>query len=102
MGSNSTLSLRPHVFGQQLLRRSHARRRGKSHLHPSAGAALGTPLLARPVGDSRRSLDLCRPAAISGAFEAISRLTRATRRSLSFACAAVAGRIRDAEVTKSN
>src|SRR5439155_9076974 len=43
------------------------------------------------VGEARRSLDQCRPAAISGALEAISRLTVATRRSLSFACAAVSG-----------
>jgi len=67
------------VFGQKLLRRSHARRPGK-------------PQLSRLVGCNRRSQDLCRPAAISGAFAAVSRLTRATRRSLSFACAAVSGR----------
>src|SRR5437867_6909763 len=41
--------------------------------------------------EPRRSLDLCRPAAISGALEAISRLTLATRLSLSFACAVVSG-----------
>src|SRR5439155_6330948 len=50
--------------------------------------------------DTRRSLHLCRPAAISGAFEAISRLTLATRRSLSFACAVVSGPRCVAEVTK--
>src|SRR5207249_3318815 len=67
---------------------------------PQRGCRAGAPVLARPVGDSRRSLDLCRPAAISGAFEAISRLTRATRRSLSFACAVVSGPGRVVEVTK--
>jgi hypothetical protein len=49
----------------------------------------GKSLLSRLVGGTRRSLDLCRPAAISGAVAAISRLTLATRRSLSFARAAV-------------
>jgi len=43
----------------------------------------------RLVGDARRPLDLCRPAAISGACESISQLAFATRRSLSFACAVV-------------
>ena len=67
-------------IGRKRLHRSHARQRGKS-------------LLPRLVGDSRRSLDFCRPAAISGAFEPISRLTLVTRRSLSFACAVVSARI---------
>ena len=70
---------------------------------PQRGCRVQGPRFSRdPSADTGRSLDLCRPAAILGALEAISRLTLATRRSLSFACAVVSGLTVWAEVTKSN
>src|SRR5437773_3038568 len=81
---------------------SHCFDRARNHCAANTQAGGGNRLLSRHAGGGRRSLDICRPAAISGAFEAISRLTLATRRSLLFACAVVSGLMRVAEVTKSN
>ena len=61
------------MFGQKLLRRSHARRRGKSLLHPNAAAALGARFcrgLSVATAGLGTSADLRRSLALSKRFPA--------------------------------
>src|SRR5216117_2875846 len=90
------------VIGERYPTLSHCSDLARNHCAANTRDVGGNRFTRGLSADTRRSLDLCRPAAISGALEAISRLTLATRRSLSFACAVVSGLIRVAEVTKSD